>query len=611
MAVSNYATQGKDIGVADTTLPVNAQAVQGFADVLGTAKEYVNTKTVQGFEQQERAQYENYIDFSKEAGTIEEGLRLQGEAQNRTLTAEEQARVTEFENMAKMDEEAYKQGVTNRNRYQLNAQRRLRAAITSRPDLAEEFRRTSVKEIGTDVSTYALQYYWENLDAAGKALEKKPLSPTDLDKRMETGKDFIKGRSAEEQADFSNRVERQYTAAMMSGDYARADATLRSYETQYAGDPAMDEVAQVNVLLSDVDSLVETLGREAIKMSDANYASVLAADPAAANDARIKIMGMRSKLESTVSSLSSYKNSSIWSGKSGIAIDKSNRALERLDAAFGKDYSTKGVQENSALAYSAILSNTSPAVTGQARVAGLYGNKATKEMIEQGLATLSLGETLTSKKGSFITKAQAVQIPLQNHNALVTGLATNVADNASDVKINYAMYAKSYVNATMPFVAEIKPSLAGGMTEVRATSDYTDSLDGVFSVTNRNEAFVEDLWNNAAESRDSGVHQGLAKVRLLALNSYSQSVYMEVLGNYPELSQYVRPRDFVKSASGGRMDVTAPLVLVGNYSKEDEQKLGTILKLYDRADSEYNRYFAKTGSYVSSIGMRIGNKDGE
>lgn len=608
MAVSDYSTKGKEIGVADTTLPVNQQAVQGFANALETFKDYSNTKKVNEFGQQERAQYESYVDFSKQAGIIEEGLRLQGESANRSLTPEEQTRVKEFEDMAKMDEDAYKQGVMNRNRYQLNAQRRLRAAITERPDLAEEFRRTSVKEIGTDVSTYALQYYWENLDAAGKALEKKPLSPTDLDKRFETGQEVAKTMSAEEQADFVQTTQIPFARAMMAGDFARADSVLRSYEGKNAGNPAVDQVEQVNGFIAGIDSNLETLDRESALMADANYASVLAADDAAATGARTKLLGLKSALQTQIGQLSSYKGSTVWGNKVDIAITKANKGIERLDAAFNNNYTTKGLQEGAALATQAHLQQASPSVTGQARVAGLYGAKATPETIKQGLSTLALGENVSKVEGGvgFITKAQAIQNPIENHNILVTGLATNVADNAADAKTNYRMYAKSYINATMPYIVDIKATGAGGKTEVRATTDFSDSLNGVFSVTNRNDSFVDELWNNAAEKADTGVHQSLLRVRLQTLNSFSQAAYMELIGNYPELSQYVRPRDFFKSVENNNMTSASPIALVGNPSEADRKRIGTAISLYNQANSEYGGYFAKTNSYLSSVGTKVG-----
>jgi hypothetical protein len=606
MAVSNYATQGKDIGVADTTLPVNAQAVQGFADVLGTAKDFLNTKTVKGFGQQERAQYENYVDYSKEAGLMQEGIRLQGEAQNRTLTAEEQARVTEFENMAKMDEEAYKQGIRNRNDYQLSAQRRLRAAIQARPDLAEEFRRTSVKEIGTDVSTYALQYYWENLDAAGKALEKKPVSLTDIENQAQMVDAYIKTLPAEQQAEYANTTKRELAIRLARNDLQGASEALRGWSEKAAGSPVADNVADVLSMTASIMSDGDSLNAEISKLSDAKTRAQLFSDPALAEQARQKFMKLRQGMADKAMALSSYSSSSVFNERASAAITRANADIARIDAAF-PDLGTKGLQEGSNVYIAAQMANLSPQIIGRARVAGLSGVGVSKEAVEAGMFTLGLGEK--SMKGQPITKVEALQSPLQNYNMLITGLATSVADNETDAKKNYGMYAITYVSATLPYVSNLAQGPNKPATEVRAVSDYTDSLDGVLAVNNRNDSFLDGIWNAAAEKGDVETHNIINRARFEALNGYSQSVYMEITQLDPELAQYIRPRNFKASASreGGLVSAT-PVVVVNAPNEQTKKEAERLIARYYENGSAYKNFYDKTVSYFGARGRAVGDE---
>jgi hypothetical protein len=361
-------------------------------------------------------------------------------------------------------------------------------------------------------------------------------------------------------------------------------------------------------MVSKIDTTIETFEKESALMADANYSAVLSANPQEADAARKKLLGMRSALETQISQLSSYKGSSVWGDKVDTAISKANKGLERLDAAFDGDYSTEGLMKGAATATESWRQQASPAVTGQARVAGLYGSKATPETIKQGMSTLALGEGVW-KGGGFITKVQAIQNPIENHNILVTGLATNVADNAADVKTNYQIYARSYINATLPYVVDIKPSNAGGKSEVRSTMDFTDSLNGLFSVTNRNDSFVDTLWNTAAEKGDKGTHEVLVATRLQSMNAYSKSAYMELIGNYPDLAEFVRPRDFIKDSQ--KLSNTSPLAVVGKYTAEQKARLDIAISSYNQKNSEFRTYVAKTNSYMSSLGLKIGDRDGE
>jgi len=603
MQASNYATEGKEIGVQDTTMPVNRQAIQATADVLAIGKDYVNTKTVSGFEQQERNQYENYIDFSKEAGLIEEGVRLQGEAKQRTLTAEENARVAEFENMAKMDADAYAQGIRKRNDYQLSAQRRLRSAIMQRPDLADEFRRVSAREIGTDVSSFALQYYWENLDAAGKALQKKPVSATDIENQEQMVNAYVQTLPAEQQAEYASTTKRQLAIAMAAGDFEGAAKALSVWSDKAAGSPVMDGVNDVNSLVASIMGDSDTLSKEIAAMSNAQTRAQLFSDPAMAEQARQKFVSMRQRLSDSVQRLASYSSSSVFDEKSKIAMQKAEAEIARIDAAF-PDLSTQGLQDGSKVYIAAQMANLGPQIIGRARVAGLAGSKASDEAVQAGVFTLALGEK--AMQGQTITKVEALQAPLQNYNMLVTGLSTNVADNATDAKNNYVQYAITYVSATLPYVSNLSPGPGKPATEVRAVSDYTNSLDGVLAVNNRNDSFVDGMWNAAAEKGDVQTQDKLAGVRLKALNGYSQSVYMEITQLSPELAQYIRPRDFFKSAQreGGLASGT-PVVVVNAPNESVKKEAEKLISRYYEAGSAYKGFYDKTVQYVNSRGQAL------
>lgn len=606
MQASNYATQGKDIGVQDTTTPVNSQAIQATADVLAIGKDYLNTRTVKGFEQQERNQYEGYIDFSKEAGLIEEGVRLQGEAKQRTLTAEENARVAEFENMAKMDAEAYAQGIRKRNDYQLSAQRRLRSAIMQRPDLADEFRRVSAREIGTDVSSFALQYYWENLDAAGKALQKKPVSLTDIENQEQMVNAYVQTLPAEQQATYANTTKRQLAIYVASRDLEGASRVLSEWSDKAAGSPVMDDIGKVNSLTASILTDSDTLSKEISILSDAQKRAALFSDPAAADDARQKFVSLRQRLSLSAQQLASYSSSNVFDEKAKVAMQKAEAEIARIDAAF-PDLSTKELQDGAAVYISAQMANLGPQVISRARVAGLASPKSSPEATQAGMLVLGLGEKVMN--GQAITKVEALQAPLQNYNMLVTGLSTNVADNASDAKKNYAQYAITYISATLPYVTNIAPGPGKPATEVRSINDYINSLDGVMSVNNRNDSFLDGLWNAAAEKGDSRTQDAITGARLKVLDGYARSTFMDISQLHPELAQYLRVKDFSKTAAKQGVLNNSLLVLVGEPDEATQKEINTVINRY-RVDPAFANFYKKTKEYYEARGQAISTGSG-
>jgi hypothetical protein len=603
MQASNYATEGKEIGVQDTTMPVNRQAIQATADVLAVGKDYANTSTVRGFEQQERNQYEDYIDFSKEAGLMEDGIRLQGEAQNRTLTAEENARVAEFESMAKMDADAYAQGLSKRNRYQLNAQRRLRSAIMQRPDLADEFRRISAREIGTDVSSFALQYYWENLDDLGKALEKKQLTKSDVEFQIEQVEAYVKSLPAEQQAEYASTTKRKI--AMLGGNYEAIAAELGVWSQMANGSPVMNTVNEVRGIRTQINDDSETLSREIVALSDSSARASLFADPSKANDARLRFMSLRQRFEDNASRMSSFSSSDVLDEPAKAAMQAAKDNMARIDAAF-PDLSTESLQKGSQVYIAAELGRLGPQIIGRARVAGLANGKVSDAVVQAGMLTFSLGEKVMNNQ--TITKVEALQSPLQNYNMLVTGLSTNVADNATDAKKNYGQYAIAYVSATLPYVVNLASGPDKPATEVRALSDYTDSLDGVMAVNNRNSSFLDGLWNSAAEQGDTRTQDMISYARYQTLNGYSRSIYMDVIQRNPEMAQYIRAKDFVKSAS---KDIHARTLVawVGEPPEAIRKELNAMLSSH-MSDRAYTDFFDKTTEYYKARGQAISKRGG-
>ena len=600
MQASNYATEGKEIGVQDTTIPVNRQAVQATADVLAVGKDYLNTRTVQGFEQQERGQYEGYVDYTKAAGVMQEGIRLQEEAKQRTLTAEENARVAEFENMAKMDADAYAQGIRKRNDYQLSAQRRLRSAIMQRPDLADEFRRVSAREIGTDVSSFALQYYWENLDAAGKALQTKPVTYNEITDRTQAIEKYIKTLPAEQQAEYASTTQREVAILMGKKDFEGASKALAVWGDRATGSPVMDDISKVNSITSEIMVDSDKLSSEVARFSDASTRAALFEDPAAAESVRSGMQALRSRMSLNVQKLASYSSSSVFDEKANIAMKKAEAEIARIDAAFpGLD--TKSLMENSTLYAEAEILKVGPNVISSARMAGLYGNKASPEVTRAGLNTLALGDKIFNKQP--ITKAEALLSPLSNYNVLMTGLSTGVADNAADAKRNYVPYTIAYMRSTLPFISNLSPGPGKPATEVRAVTDYTNSMDGVLAVNNRNEFFTDDLWNAAAEKGDKKTQDMIAGVRLNVLNGYSRSVYMEITQMHPELAPYIRARDFNADANKNNMS-SVPLAVVGDMDAGTRKQLDSVIARY-RDEPSYSGFYKKTEAYYNARGQAI------
>lgn len=172
---SNYKTGAVDIGVNAYSKPVNETAVNALGSIFETLTKAEKENRSRSFREQERT-YQREVeaeltDADKGIGLFARGSRLELEAQKRQLTDEENRTLGQYKEAMVSNEEAYAQGRVAYRRYLLDAQSRLRAAITNRPDLADEFRRMSAQELGVDVGNAAMQLWQEDMEylkASGK-----------------------------------------------------------------------------------------------------------------------------------------------------------------------------------------------------------------------------------------------------------------------------------------------------------------------------------------------------------------------------------------------------------------------------------------------------------
>ena len=263
---TNLKTGAVDIGVNAYSKPANDTAVSALGTVFDSLTKIEKDTRTQKFQQGERTYQQaveaDLLSQEKGIGLFAKGARLQQEALTRTLTPEESRIQGEYLKAQTQREDAYVQGKISYRNYLLDAQTRLRTAITLRPDLADEFRKASVRELGVDVGNAAMQLWQEDMEylkASGKKEQK--YDATDV---TTFGKNIL------EQAKNagSPNYEILATAVMTATGMAVSDPTAAmqlmetSYQKVLESDPMVQvskQVDDLNKSLNGIDATIQTL----------------------------------------------------------------------------------------------------------------------------------------------------------------------------------------------------------------------------------------------------------------------------------------------------------------------------------------------------------------
>lgn len=261
---SDYKTGTVEIGVNTYSKPVNTAAIEAVGDVLDIAGKTEKLNRVEKFAQQERTAQANVeaelLAADKGIGLFARGARLQQESLSRKLTEDEARTLGEYQRASTTMNEAYAQGKVSYRQYLLDAQTRLRSAITARPDLADQFRKMSVQELGVDVGNAAISIWQEDMEYLKAAGQDKTSSvkPSDVISLAKSYEDNLIKSGSPLAYQFSLGLREVYQTA--NSDPVRANGILEGLMlSMRQKDPEVNITESVNKVMAGVDTVDQTI----------------------------------------------------------------------------------------------------------------------------------------------------------------------------------------------------------------------------------------------------------------------------------------------------------------------------------------------------------------
>lgn len=421
---SNYKTGAVDIGVNAYSKPVNETAVNALGSIFETLTKAEKENRASSFKEQERT-YQREVEAEltaadKGIGLFARGSRLELEAQKRQLTDEENRTLGQYKEAMVSNEEAYAQGRVAYRRYLLDAQSRLRAAITNRPDLADEFRRMSVQELGVDVGNAAMQLWQEDMEylkASGKKETK--YKATDV---LTVGKNQLEALKSANSTQYEAVAAAVLKANTMA--YSDPDTAMALIEAAVQQAAGNDPNITVSADIKKTSRMIDNIEQQVFMLGDLlrNQPDYYNSNPEAFEGLKQQYQTQRASLLATKRTLEGYSNS--YMGESA------QREIERIDnilATVMKDESITPEQLSSS-AKSVVLA----AQTGVDRVVATSVNNAVNpaasdEIKAVAAAVAGAGQAGLEAKDYIIPSRQAAR--LADNRALgvaVDALTSNV-----------------------------------------------------------------------------------------------------------------------------------------------------------------------------------------
>lgn len=170
---SERATQLPEPNIVSNVTPANAALVEAASGIAESATALEKQGKQEMFAEQSRNNYQDFLGSAqKEVRDIAradqlEAARMRGVA----ISEADQKWLAEHQNAVNVNRSAYDQGFKRLRDFRLDEEARLRAAIRARPDLGDELRAISQRELGIDVYTASMKMFNEDLQAAQQAAE--------------------------------------------------------------------------------------------------------------------------------------------------------------------------------------------------------------------------------------------------------------------------------------------------------------------------------------------------------------------------------------------------------------------------------------------------------
>ena len=191
---SERATQLPEARHVSNVTPANTALVESAGQMVNLFTEAEKTGKQEEYAEQTRNNYFSFLgSATEEVRDIAKADKLSVDiSRGKALAPEDEGWIKQHQEAVNQNKAAYEQGFKRLRDFRLDEESRLRAAIRSRPDLGDELRSISQKELGMDVYTASMKQFGEDLQAAQQAAESaQALADKRVSSAMSRAKFFI------------------------------------------------------------------------------------------------------------------------------------------------------------------------------------------------------------------------------------------------------------------------------------------------------------------------------------------------------------------------------------------------------------------------------------
>lgn len=544
---SERVTQLPEPRPVSNVTPANAALVESAGQMVNLFTEAEKTGKLEREAETTRNNYFNFLSSaSEEVANIAKAERLQSESfAGKALAPADEAFLAAHKQDSDKRKAAYEQGYSKLNDFRLAEETRLRAAIRARPDLGDELRAISQRELGMDVYTSRMKMFSDELkqaqeaaeSLAGQADKRKTQAMSEVKFNIDRGGVFASiyrdvDINAPVGAPNSIEAARATEASMLeSNPEAKTDKVLQGQKqsvynagkdfTKFVADNGLNDPAQMQVILAD-----PAMTNNIVKQIDDKISNL-------------------SKVSAEVSAIGTGSYKAEAESISGLAAQE----IAELEA-LKKDFTADGFKryvESSANRQTVQMMNANPAIVN---IAG--------DMIPKGAVD-------ADRTKAIVTADLLLKRVPDNSWSSATEYTTTVSNSVQQVGnilLSETVRSPALLPAKAPAIAFQITAVAKGLSSPYKNADGTKIAPPMESIINRQGT---GFLNHITQASDNAVKiynelnpeqkKAYAAGIINVTNMYIQQKYQQAKANIPaDAGKYIGVYKITDNSSLDRSD---------------------------------------------------------
>ncbi len=529
---SEKATQLPEPRPVSNVTPANSALVESAGQMVNLFTEAEKTGKLEREGEITRNNYFNFLSSaSEEVANIAKAERLQSESfAGKPIAPADEAFLAAHKQDSDKRKAAYEQGYSRLNDFRLAEETRLRAAIRARPDLGDELRAISQRELGMDVYTSRMKMFSDELKQAQEAAESLAAQ---ADKRKTQAMSEVKF-NVETIGGVAGNIYREVDINAPAGAPNSIEAARARHAEMISANPSI----QTEETLQKQKQSVYNAGKEFDKfvaengLNDPAEMQSILADPARAN-------GVVKQIDDKISNLSkvSAEVSAIGTGSYKAEAESISKlaaqeiaSLEELK----KNFTPAGIQtyvESRANRQTVQVMNAVPEI---ANIAGdIVPKNATEADRTKAIVT---SDTMFRRVTDQITQTGNWNSPAEytltvsNSVPLVGNMLLGESLRNKDLLASRAPMAATYISTVAYSLANPYRGPDGRLIAPPMESIYSRNGTGFLNLIIQSSPTVVNVYNALNPEQKEQFSDGIVDVT----NAYVQQKYQQALKELPE-----------------------------------------------------------------------------